>query len=236
VNPRPPVLGDVAAVEGEVLPRSAYQAGSVDLAPRLLGKLLVSRVPGDGPGLRAGRIVEVEAYRCDDPASHSFRGPTDRTRVMFGPPGHLYVYFSYGVHWCANVVCGDDGDGQAVLLRALEPVAGLEAMFADRRRARRPEDLCSGPGKLTQALGLGRSHDGADLVSGDRGVWLLDDGTPPAVEPGVSTRVGISVAVERPWRWFVPGNRHVSRRVRPVGPVGSVGSVGSVVGTPEPAG
>jgi DNA-3-methyladenine glycosylase len=227
------------------LPRSAYRVRSVELAPWLLGKVVVRRAAGGGAeavngsdpvessepgaacGLRAGRIVEVEAYRSDDPASHSFRGPTARTGVMFGPAGHLYVYFSYGVHWCANVVCGDDGDGQAVLLRALEPLAGLEAMFASRPRARRTEDLCSGPGKLTQALAIGREHDGADLVGGDRGVWLVDDGMPPPAEPGVSRRVGISVAVDRQWRWFVPGNPHVSRR--PPVPAGSLGGAGARV-------
>jgi DNA-3-methyladenine glycosylase len=187
------------------LPRSFYDRDPTVLAPDLLNKVLVVN---DG---RAGRIVEVEAYRADDPASHTYRGLTPRNAVMFGPPGHLYVYFSYGVHWCANVVCGADGEGAAVLLRALEPLAGEDAMFASRPKARRPHDLCSGPGKLTQALGLDRSHDGADLVSGSAGVWLGHDGTPPPAEPSRSPRVGISVATERLWRWSVPGNRHVSR-------------------------
>lgn len=191
---------------GTVLPRAFYRRSSLEVAPDLLNKVLVA-------GGRSGRVVEVEAYLGpDDPASHAFRGPTLRNQVMFGPPGHLYVYFSYGVHWCANVVCGDEGEGTAVLLRALAPLGGQEAMFAARAAARRPRDLCSGPGKLTQALGLGREHDGADLVTGDRGVQMVDDGAPPPPAPVVAPRVGISVAVDRPWRWYVAGDPNVSRR------------------------
>lgn len=191
---------------GTVLPRAFYRRSSLEVAPDLLNKVLVA-------GGRSGRVVEVEAYLGpDDPASHAFRGPTLRNQVMFGPPGHLYVYFSYGVHWCANVVCGDEGEGTAVLLRALAPLGGQEAMFAARAAARRPRDLCSGPGKLTQALGLGREHDGADLVTGDRGVQMVDDGAPPPAAPVVARRVGISVAVDRPWRWYVAGDPNVSRR------------------------
>src|SRR5690606_21822156 len=131
---------------------------------------------------------------------------------MFGPPGHLYVYFSYGVHWCANVVCRSDGVAAAVLLRALAPVEGIDAMYAARAAAKRDRDLCSGPGKLCQALGLNRAHDGADLVSADRGVAIFDDGVPPPDDPVRTTRIGISSAVDRPWRWYVPGDPHVSRR------------------------
>lgn len=191
-------------VPGEVLPRSWYEADSVSLAPLLLNKVLVV-------GACAGRIVEVEAYRSDDPASHSFRGPTARNAVMFGPPGHLYVYFTYGMHHCANVVCAADGDAQAVLIRALAPLAGLDEMRARRPLVRREIDLANGPGKLCQALGLDRSHDGTDLVGRRSPIRVLDDGVAPPLRPGVSTRVGIRVAVERPWRWFVPGDAHVSR-------------------------
>jgi DNA-3-methyladenine glycosylase len=186
------------------LPRAFYRRPSVELAPDLLGKLVVR-------GARAGRIVEVEAYRRDDPASHAFAGPTRRNATMFGPPGHLYVYFSYGVHWCANVVCGAQ-DGQAVLLRALAPVDGVEEMRAARPAARRDRDLASGPGRLTQALGIDVAFDGADLVRGP--VRLVDDGTPPPSPPGVSRRIGISKAVDQPWRWFVPDDPNVSRPVR----------------------
>jgi DNA-3-methyladenine glycosylase len=188
------------------LPRSFFARDSRDLAPLLLDKLLVR-------GERVGRIVEVEAYAgALDPASHAYRGPTARNATMFGPPGHLYVYFTYGMHFCANVVCGVDGEASAVLLRGLTPVAGLEAMHAARGpAARRDRDLCSGPGKLCQALGLDRSFDGADLVTGDRGVEIGDDGTPPPAAPATSGRVGLSVAGDVQWRFYVPGAVGVSR-------------------------
>jgi DNA-3-methyladenine glycosylase len=158
--------------------------------------------------------VEVEAYAgAADPASHAFRGRTARNATMFGLPGLLYVYFSYGVHFCANVVCGEEGEASAVLLRALTPVSGLEEMRAARGPAARfDRDLCSGPGKLCQALGLDRTLDGADLVTGDRGVAILDDGTPEPPAPGVGGRVGVSVAAAVPWRFYVPGAVGVSRR------------------------
>lgn len=191
------------------LPRRFYRDDPRVVAPLLLHKLVVA-------GDRAGRVVEVEAYTGrDDPGSHAFRGPTPRNATMFGPPGRLYVYRSYGLHWCANVVCGEEGEAAAVLLRALVPVAGLEAMRAARPAARRERDLCSGPGKLTQALGITGRHDGADLVEGDRGVVLADDGTPPPGRPGTSTRIGLTAGAGAPWRWFVPGDPHVSRRAPP---------------------
>jgi DNA-3-methyladenine glycosylase len=176
------------------------------LAPLLLNKLLVR-------GERRARIVEVEAYAgAADPASHAFRGMTARNATMFGPPGHLYVYFTYGMHFCANVVCGTDGEASAVLLRGLTPIAGLDAMRAARGPvARRDRDLCSGPGKLCQAFGLDRSFDGADLVTGDREIEVVDDGTPPPAVPGVSGRIGLSVATEVPWRFYVPGAVGISR-------------------------
>ena len=177
------------------------------MAPELLNKVLLT---GDG---RAGRIVEVEAYRgADDPGSHGHRGPTSRTAAMFGPPGRLYVYFTYGIHWCANVVVEADGTCAAVLLRALTPLRGLEAMRVARgAAARRRRDLCSGPAKLTQALGLDGSHDGADLVTADRGVAVVDDGRLPPSAPVRTTRVGISRGTDLLWRWYVPGVVDVSR-------------------------
>jgi DNA-3-methyladenine glycosylase len=198
---------------GTVLERSFLRRDPRDVAPELLGKVLV-REDGEGAA-RVGRIVEVEAY-CGvaDPGSHAFRGMTPRNRTMFGPPGGLYVYFTYGMHWCANVVCGDEGEGVAVLLRALAPLAGVEAMFAARPRARRERDLCSGPAKLCQALGLDGSFDGADLVTADRGVWVGDDGTPPPRRPVQTTRIGLSAGAEHPWRWCVPGDPHVSGPAR----------------------
>jgi DNA-3-methyladenine glycosylase len=177
----------------------------VEVAPKLLNTLLVH-------GDRIARIVEVEAYRgMEDPASHAFRGPTKRNAVMFGPPGRLYVYFTYGMHWCANVVCGPEGVAGAVLLRAAAPVAGLDAMWSARRAARTERDLCSGPAKLCQAMGLNRDHDGANLLSADRGVSLVTDAMSPPVGPGVGVRVGIRRAAEHPWRWWVPDDPNVSR-------------------------
>jgi DNA-3-methyladenine glycosylase len=163
------------------------------VAPLLLNKLLVH-----GPCV--GRIVEVEAYREDDPASHSYRGRTPRTAVMFGPAGHLYVYFSYGMHYCANVVTGEDGHGAAVLLRALVPIAGLDLMSV-RRNGRR--DLADGPAKLCQAFAIGPAQNGADLCTA-ADIGLYDDGTSPPTNPRVGPRVGISKAVDLPWRWRVP--------------------------------
>lgn len=194
---------------GRRLSRDFYRRSVLELAPDLLNKVLV------GPDRRAGRIVEVEAYRgADDPGSHAHRGQTPRTEVMFGPPGHLYVYFAYGMHWCANIVGERDGEPGAVLIRALTPLRGLEAMRYARPAARSTRDLCSGPAKLTQALGIDGSFDRADLVSGDQGVCLLDDGTVPPGAPGRDTRVGLSRGGDLRWRWFVEGADDLSRRPR----------------------
>jgi DNA-3-methyladenine glycosylase len=176
------------------------------VAPDLLNKVLVH-------GDVSARLVEVEAY-CGsiDPGSHAYRGKTKRNAAMFGPPGGLYVYFTYGMHWCANAVCGDDGEGVAVLLRAAAPLTGLDQMrLARGKAARRERDLCSGPAKLCEAFGLDRAFDGADLVTIDRGVTIVDDGTPPPSQPGNSTRIGLSAGAEHPWRWFVGGDAHLSR-------------------------
>jgi len=192
------------------LPRSFYCGDALSVAPRLLNKVLVA-------GDRSGRIVEVEAYRgAEDPGSHAYRGLTRRNATMFGPPGHLYVYFTYGMHWCANVVCRPTGTPHAVLLRALAPLAGVDEMRAARARGqKRPvtgRDLCRGPGRLCQALGLSREHDGADLAAGTSGVVLMDDGMLPPADPGVSVRVGLTQGADLPWRFFVPGDPHVSAR------------------------
>jgi DNA-3-methyladenine glycosylase len=188
------------------VPRRFYRRDPREVAPELLNKLLVR---DDG---RAGRIVEVEAYfGAEDPAAHTYRGKTARNASMFGEAGHMYVYFTYGMHWCANAVCGEVDEGVGVLIRALEPVAGIEAMRAARPRARRDRDLANGPGKLAQALGIDRGFDGADLVDGDRGVWIMADGTAPPADAVAGPRIGISRAREHPWRWHVPGHAHVSR-------------------------
>ncbi len=191
---------------GGPLARAFYARDSRVVAPALLNKVLVA-------GECSARIVEVEAYRGEeDPGSHGFRGETPRTRVMFGPAGHLYVYFTYGMHWCANAVCGDVGESSAVLLRAAAPLTGLGLMHERRGpAARRDRDLCSGPAKLCQAFGLDKAHDGADLVAGGDGVTIVDDGVAPPAEPGVSRRIGLSAGVEHEWRWYVPGDLNVSR-------------------------
>jgi DNA-3-methyladenine glycosylase len=197
-------------VRGRALPRSFYARDGRDLAPLLLNKLLVHH--DDEAGRVSVRIVEVEAYTgSEDPASHAYRGPTPRTETMFGPPGHLYVYFTYGMHWCMNVVAGVDGVATAVLLRAGAPVAGVETMRARRPKARRDTDLCSGPARLTQALGITGTDDDVDLVRG--AVRVLDDGVPPPRRPGRSTRVGLRAGQgdTTPWRWWVPGDSNVSR-------------------------
>ncbi len=183
----------------------------VEVAPQLLGMRLDA-------GGTAGRIVEVEAYRgADDAASHAFRGPTQRNRTMFGPPGLLYVYLSYGMHYCCNVVCRQEGQAGAVLIRALAPLSGLETMRGRRLRARRDTDLCSGPGKLCQALGLDRGADGLDLLDPSSPVRLVEDRleAPPAVASG--PRIGLAHALAtagEPWRFFVIGDPNVSRGPR----------------------
>jgi DNA-3-methyladenine glycosylase len=189
--------------------RSALARDPREVAPDLLGKVLVHDTPG---GRRSGRIVEVEAY-CGpiDAGAHTYRGRTPRNATMFGPAGLLYVYFTYGMHWCVNVVCGDVDEGVAVLVRALQPLEGLEKMRAARgRAARRERDLCSGPAKLAQALGLDGGHDGVDLLAGGP-VQLLDDGTPPPPQTVQTTRIGLSAGAEHPWRWYVAGDPNVSR-------------------------
>jgi DNA-3-methyladenine glycosylase len=213
-SPRPFERGRSTALRaraftGKPLPRAFYRRDPRVVAPELLNKLLAR---DDG---RVGRIVEVEAYvGAEDPAAHSYRGPTPRTATMFGDGGHLYVYFTYGMHWCANAVCGRAGEGWGVLLRAIEPVAGIEAMREARGWPARDRDIGRGPARLAQAFGIDRALDGADLVRGDRGLRLLDDGTPPPDDPVASPRVGISRAVEHPWRWHVAGNPHVSANTR----------------------
>lgn len=196
------------------------------LAPRLLGAVLVSDVAGTEVAVR---LTEVEAYEGqDDPASHAFRGPSPRNAVMFGPAGHLYCYFTYGMHWCANIVCGPEGRASAVLLRAGEVVRGIDAA-RDRRPACRVErDLARGPARLASCLGLRRETNGVDLCGADSPVRLetLPDHPPAPVAHG--PRVGITEAADRPWRFWLedeptvsgykPGVRRRPRASRQDGP------------------
>ena len=182
----------------------AFFARSVhEVAPELVGaRLLV-----DGVG---GPIVEVEAYDSEDPASHGYRGPTTRNRSMFGPPGHAYVYRSYGIHWCLNLVCEEEGRAAAVLVRAVEPTDGVNAM-----RARRGVDdlrlLCAGPGRVCQSLAVTRDHDGLPL---DAPPFALE-AAPEPVEVVAGPRIGITRAAALPWRYGLAGSRFLSRALRP---------------------
>jgi DNA-3-methyladenine glycosylase len=177
-----------------------FYAGSVhDVAPRLVGALLLV----DGVG---GTVVEVEAYHPEDPASHAFRGRTPRNASMFGPPGHAYVYRSYGIHWCLNLVCEEEGTAAAVLIRALEPTNGLERM-RERRRTDNERLLCAGPGRLCEALAVTGAHDGAAL---DEPPFELRART-RRVEVVATPRIGITRAADLPWRYVLAGSRFVSR-------------------------
>ena len=185
------------------LGRDFFARSVHDIAPELIGvELLV-----DGIG---GPIVEVEAYDQEDPAAHGFGGRTERNASMFGPPGHAYVYRSYGIHWCLNFVCEEEGVADAVLVRALEPTAGLEVQ-RQRRGVEDPHALCSGPGKLCQALGITGSHDGLPL---DEPPFRLEA---RADAPHIVTgpRIGITKATELSWRYALAGSPYLSRALRP---------------------
>jgi DNA-3-methyladenine glycosylase len=183
----------------EALRRQAelFTAPSHEAARLLIGWTLTK----DGVG---GRIVETEAYHFEDPASHSFSGPTARNAVMFGPPGVIYVYRSYGLHWCMNLVCGPV-PGSAVLIRALEPTEGIDLMIA-RRRLEDPRLLCSGPGRLCEAMAVTREHNGLRI---DHPPFALEPG--PAADVVVGPRIGITKAVEVPWRFGEKGSHHLSK-------------------------
>ncbi|HYY76139.1 MAG TPA: DNA-3-methyladenine glycosylase [Gaiellaceae bacterium] len=185
-------------LEREFFARSVHEA-----APELIGCTLLV----DGVG---GRIVEAEAYDGEDPASHGFRGRTERNRSMFGPPGRAYVYRSYGVHWCLNLVCALEGRAEAVLVRALEPTDGIDTMRA-RRGLEDDRLLCSGPGRLCQALGITRNHDGLAL---DEPPFALL-AAPEEVDVVRGPRVGITRAADVPWRYALAGSRFLSRALRP---------------------
>lgn len=201
-------------VPGRLLKRGFFEAAPEHVAPRLLGKVLVHKTRG---GMLAGRIVEVEAYlgphrQPADPAAHAHRGPTPRNSVLFGPAGHAYIYAIYGRYFCMNISCEREGQAGCVLLRALEPVAGLEQMARERglKPGAEARELASGPGRLCQALGLERErHNGIDLLDAGSPLQVRDDGT--RIERVLVTRrIGIRNAVELPLRFAIPGNACVS--------------------------
>jgi DNA-3-methyladenine glycosylase len=183
------------------LPRAFFDRSVHQVAPEVIGAMLLFNGVG-------GEIVEVEAYHHTDPAAHSYRGRTERNAVMFGPPGYAYVYRSYGIHCCLNFVCEEEGSASAVLIRALRPTAGLATM---RRRRRLADErlLCSGPGRLCQALGISMKHNGLAL---DAPPFELRARTSlPGI--AVGPRIGITKAVEHPWRYGLIGSRFLSRRI-----------------------
>jgi DNA-3-methyladenine glycosylase len=196
----------------QTLPPDFYARPVLEVARDLVGCVVEHR-PACGPPA-SGVIVETEAYHDSEPACHAFVGLTPRTRTLFGPPGRTYVYRSYGIHALLNAVCEPEGVGAAVLIRALQPLEGVEAMRARRSSSTdatmRDEELCSGPGKLTQALGIELSENGVDLA---RGPVLVRPREAAWHEPTIvaGTRIGITKAVELPWRFCAAGNRHVSR-------------------------
>ena len=203
-----------------VLPRELLTGGALAAVRSLLGAVVVAE---DASGLVAVRLTELEAYEGGrDPGSHAYRGRTRRNAVMFGPAGHLYVYFSYGMHWCANVVCGPDGEASAVLLRAGEVVAGAGQARTRRPAARRDVDLARGPARLASALGLDGSHDGLDLLAPRAGV-RLEAGAEPVSADRVRTGPRVGVAgpggdgLAFPWRFWLDGEPTVSpyRQGRP---------------------
>jgi DNA-3-methyladenine glycosylase len=182
----------------------ALAAPVLDVAPRLLGGVVTHRT---AEGIVAVRLTEVEAYDgANDPGSHAYNGRTRRNEVMFGPPGHLYVYFTYGMHHCANVVVGTDGDPAAVLLRAGEVVEG-RALAEHRRRSSSPRDLARGPARLCQALGVDLRHNGADLTAGPLTLTVAPE---PVDRVLTGPRVGLRKAAERPWRFWADGEPSVS--------------------------
>ncbi len=187
----------------ETLPREFYSRPTIEVARRLLGKVLLHRET-------AGIIVETEAYPGgDDLASHSARGVTDRTRVIFGPPGHAYVYLIYGVYQCFNIVAEPDGQPGCVLIRAIEPTRGIAIMKRRRPAAKQRESLTNGPGKLTLALGITRDHNGADVTTGP--LLVQRQPQPKRFEIETTSRIGITHCADRPLRFFIKDNPFVSR-------------------------
>jgi len=198
-----------AAKKGNVLNRSFYCRNTLTVAKQLLGKLLVRELP---EGKVAGKIVEVEAYRgSDDPASHAYKGKTQRNQIMFGEGGYAYIYFIYGKHFCLNVTTEKVGVPGAVLIRAVEPVYGIEIMKR-KRRTENVKSLTNGPGKLTQAMDITVELNGWDLTRGEK-LYICDLDVVEPFEVVSSGRIGVKAGADKPWRFFIKGNLFVSKRI-----------------------
>ena len=195
-------------MSSKVLQKSFFQKDTRELAQDLLGVHLVHE---DESGKTAGKIVETEAYLEDDPAAHTYNGKTENNRAMFGPPGHSYVYFIYGMYHCFNCTSNEEGVGEAVLIRALEPVSGFELM-KQRREVEDEKNLCSGPGKLTMAMDITKDHYGLDLTSEESKLRLERPETEVVFDIKQTERVGISKATELPYRFYIQENPHVSKK------------------------
>lgn len=192
------------------IPREFYLQDTRTAAQKLLGQLVLRRLP-TGETL-SGVIVETEAYLTDDPACHAYRGQTPRNSAMFGPPGHAYVYFTYGLHMMLNLVCAPEGTAEAVLIRALEPVEGIETMRRHRGGIVETRQLTNGPGKLAQALALTQlSHNGVDVTDPASDLLVLPNKYPP-FDMVATTRIGITQGMDLPWRYYVAGNPYISRK------------------------
>jgi len=195
------------------LTKSFYRRELLKVAKDLLGKILVK---SDGKNLFAGKIVEVEAYHGDfDEAAHSFKGITKRTQIMFEAGGYLYVYFTYGVHHCCNIVTGKKGQGTAVLIRAVEPVSGIDKMIRNRfkrkiKNEKEMVNLTNGPGKICQAFRINRNHSGIDLNGNE--IYVLNGQKINKNEIGTSRRIGITKSIDLPWRFFIKNNPYLSRK------------------------
>ena len=200
-----------ANLSARKLRKNFYRGELLDVARSLLGKILVKV---DGKNILSGKIVEVEAYHGDfDEAAHSYRGITKRTEIMFKSGGYLYVYFTYGAHHCCNVVTGKKGQGTAVLVRAVEPISGIDNMIKNRfgRKLKNNKEifnLTSGPGKTCQAFGIDRKYSGTDLTGNE--IFILDGEKIKSKDIGVSERIGITRSVELPWRFFIKNNPYLS--------------------------
>lgn len=192
-----------------IAPKVFAHLKNEEVAQYLLGKVLCTQDARDR--VTAGRIVEVESYQQSDPSSHTFHGQTSRNAAMFERAGTIYVYLSYGIHKCVNIVTGAPGSGEGVLIRALEPIAGLEAMRL-RRDKLKPKDLCSGPGKLTQALGIDLTHNHRFLGEEGSNIWLSEGQEINSADIIATTRIGISKNKDAPLRFYIKGNAFVSRK------------------------